>query len=66
MKQIKAGEYKLALCRFCQAKAGWRSNKAPLGIYACDKHREEIVKSEQEHEDDGYMTEADHQTWGRL
>lgn len=37
------------------------SGISPRG-YACEQHKAELVASE----DDGYMTEADHQTWGRL
>lgn len=48
-------------CDFCRKqsikiKADWRHS----GQYACDLHKKHIIV------DDGYMSEADHQSWGRL
>jgi hypothetical protein len=48
-------------CQWCKKleikrKAVWQH----YGQYACEEHKDKI------HVDDGYMTEADYQTWGRL
>ena len=45
-------------CQFCKnkkEKAKWTH----FGQYACEKHKDKLI-------DDGYMSEADYQTWGRL
>jgi len=64
MKQIKAGEYLKTRCSFCPLKATWRSSKASM--YSCDGHRAKLKEEEHKRNDDGYMTEADYQTWARL
>lgn len=69
MKKIKEGEYKKAVCSFCaiKTKANWRSSRlGPPNSYACDGHQGELMQFERGRLDDGYMTEADYQTWGRL
>lgn len=48
------------LCRFCKkegrkVRATWKD----YTDYACDEHKDKIKI------DDGYMSEADYQTWGR-
>jgi len=67
MKQIKAGEYKKTMCSFCAipTKACWRSSGLGLSWYACDGHQGELREQERR-SDSGHMSEADHQTWGRL
>lgn len=53
-------------CSFCPARAAWRSSGLGLQKFACDDHRPELRKHEVEQADNGHMSEADHQTWGRL
>lgn len=68
MKKIKC-EHK-PWCQHCPPKtrrAVWRSSG--LGgaeVKTCDEHKDKIVEFEKSRQDNGYMTEADHQTWGRL
>lgn len=65
MKQIKPGEYKKTLCSWCTLPAAWRaSGMGVQGKYSCDVHRSELTQHERR--DDGHMSEADYQTWGRL
>jgi hypothetical protein len=69
VKQIKVGEYKKAVCSLCAlpTPAKWRSSGIGMpNMYVCDGHQGELMQFERGHRDDGYMTEADHQTWGRL
>lgn len=59
MKKIKAKD--TSTCDWCRqegkkVKAQW----SHYGQKACQDHKHLI------HVDDGYMTEADYQTWGRL
>jgi hypothetical protein len=70
MKLIKPGEYLDKTCTVvagCSAKAAWRStNRHLTGKYACANHVKQFRAIERADRDDGYMTEADRQTWGRL
>ena len=48
-------------CEFCRRvgikkKADWKDS----GRYACEEHKKDITI------DDGYMSEGDYQSWGRL
>lgn len=64
MKQIKEGTYKNTKCNWCLEQAEWRSGGLGLNKYACNAHRKELALSERTHSGD--MSEADHQTWGKL
>lgn len=52
-------------CDFCPSKAE-RATHVGYGFngFSCEYHKPDLKKDEQK--DDGYMSEADHQTWGRL
>lgn len=68
MKKIKENEGK-PWCKFCPEKtvrAEWRSQGFATIKHACEQHRQDLKDYEKSNRDDGYMTEADHQTWGRL
>lgn len=68
MKKIKENQMG-AWCKFCPPKttrATWRSSGMGLSTHACDEHRKALEAHEAKQRDDGRMTEADHQTWGRL
>ena len=59
MKRTKT--HSTQTCDWCRRegikrKADWQH----MYEYACDEHKHLLT------EDDGYMTEADRQTWGRL
>jgi hypothetical protein len=59
MKKLKQKDTRM--CQWCKKegvkeKAAWYH----FGQCACNKHKEKI------NVDDGYMSEADYQTWGRL
>ena len=59
MKRTK--QHDTRQCDWCKKegrreKATWQH----YGEYACDAHKEKISV------DDGYMSEADYQTWGKL
>lgn len=53
-------------CSYCTARADWKSNGLSLVKFACQDHVYRLVKHEKDTRDNGHMTEADHQTWGRL
>jgi len=53
-------------CSWCKARANWRSTQLSMVKYACNTHKSTLQNHEQQSRDDGYMSEADHQTWGRL
>ena len=62
MKRMKQ-KYGARPCIFCTdgTKAIWMTGGlSSIQEYACDKHKEKIKQ------DDGYMSEGDHQSWGRL
>lgn len=68
MKKIKEKEGK-PWYKFCLEKtvrAVWRSSGVSLNKHACEEHKQELQEWEAKQRDDGYMTEADYQTWGRL
>lgn len=68
MKKIKEKEGK-PWCKFCPEKtirAVWRSSGLHLTMHACEEHKQELQEFEAKRRDNGYMTEADWQTWGRL
>ena len=66
MKQIKPGEYTSKVCHECGCKATWRATRTIGTMYACDDHKQDIVEAERLNQDDGHMSEGDHQSWGRL
>lgn len=82
MRKIKSSERKngMKYCSFCKpakVSAVWRNThlrcdrKDEKLQFACKDHKHllkdgTMVYSDNKHEDDGYMTEADYQTWGRL
>lgn len=66
MKKIKPGEHKGTLCEVCKAPAQWRASQYYRAMYTCGDHKEEIQKAETSSDDDGYMSEADMQTWGKI
>lgn len=51
-------------CEWCRPKTT-RATHRSRGFYhySCDDHTDELTATES---DDDRMTEADHQTWGRL
>jgi len=53
-------------CSYCMMRAEWRSSGATLNKYACTEHQVDLQKYEADNRDDGYMSEADYQTWGRF
>lgn len=53
-------------CSYCKTRAAWRSGGLSLIKYACADHVKELQAHEVATRDDGHMSEADHQTWGRL
>lgn len=66
MRQIKDGEYKNAICFVCCNAAKWRSMCFSTNKYACNDHRNDLKTMEDISGDDGHMSEADEQTWGRI
>lgn len=66
MKKIKPGEYLMAACSWCLERPMYRSSS--IGVShktACYAHHSKLVDHERSR-DTGHMSEADHQTWGRL
>jgi hypothetical protein len=53
-------------CSFCKARATWRTNGLSFMKHACDEHQPQLREYEKQNQDDGHMSEADHQTWGRF
>lgn len=53
-------------CTYCKERANWKSSGLTINRFACDAHRSELQADEARLRDDGYMSEADHQTWGRI
>lgn len=64
MKKIKNGtQYcQFGQCAGNKVKAICRSSGLTLREYACEEHKNEI----KDRTDDGYMSEGDYQSWGRL
>jgi hypothetical protein len=54
-------------CTYCKSRADWRSNGLASVKYACKNHIEDLRKHQEACDklDNGHMSEADHQTWGR-
>lgn len=68
MKKIKEKEGK-PWCKWCPEKtvrAVWRTSGICLTKHACEDHKQDLKDYENKYRDDGHMTEADYQTWGRL
>lgn len=68
MKRIREKDGK-PWCKFCPEKtvrAVWRSTGMGINKHACEAHRKELQEFEASRRDDGHMSEADYQTWGRL
>lgn len=68
MKKIKEKEHK-PWCKWCPEKtvrAVWRSSGAVLTKHACEQHKDDLKAYENKYRDDGYMSEGDYQSWGRL
>lgn len=63
MKQLKPGNTQR--CSYCREMASWRTSSMSLTKYSCTAHKEELAKHERKTADNGHMSEADHQTWGR-
>lgn len=53
-------------CSYCKLRAKWKANGLIFPKFACETHVTELRNFELAHEDNGYMSEADYQTWGRL
>lgn len=53
-------------CTYCKERADWRSGGLSSVAYACTAHQQKLREHEAATRDNGYMTEADHQSWGRL
>ncbi len=68
IRQIKPGTYLQCVCSWCGQKPLWRpSSLSSIRKYACDEHRIQLALEEQARRiRDDHMSEADHQTWGRL
>ena len=64
MKMLKPGNTQR--CSFCEQMAKWMSSSLSFKKYSCDLHKEDLTKHEIAAADDGHMSEADYQTWGRL
>ena len=67
MKRIKQKEG-YPKCTYCTSKAVWKARGllSHLAPKVCEEHKYMLVNYERDNRDDGYMTEADYQTWGRL
>jgi hypothetical protein len=62
MKRMKK-KYAAKPCDFCKdgTNAVWMTGGiSSIQEYACEKHKNKI------NQDDGYMSEGDYQSWGRL
>lgn len=82
MRKIKSSERKngMRYCSFCKPlKVGavYRNTHLRCDLkeeklqFACEEHKDLLADgtacyTHMKYEDDGYMTEADYQTWGRL
>lgn len=69
MKKIKPAEtYHCTWCKdhALKVQATWRSSGISLNKQACDLHKPLLQDFERDNRDDGHMSEADEQTWGRL
>lgn len=57
-------------CFVCGCEAVWKTHRVKeKNRRACEAHKPEVEaweKLNKRSPDDGYMTEADYQTWGRL
>jgi hypothetical protein len=53
-------------CSYCSVRAEWKTQHLNDTKFACTTHKDDLQKHEQLHQDDGHMSEADYQTWGRL
>ena len=54
-------------CDFCEPKTTRATHVGRcFNGFACEAHRDNLKKDELENFDEGYMSEADYQTWGRL
>lgn len=51
-------------CTYCKVRAEWKAGW-PMK-FACKDHQQDLQAYEKQTRDDGYMTDADYQTWGRL
>jgi len=51
-------------CSYCKARADWKAGW-PIK-FACEEHKHVLQEHETNTRDDGHMSEADHQTWGRF
>ncbi len=66
MKKVQLNTYKTATCHWCTAPRVWRASRScGFNTFACEDHTEKL-RSYERSRDSGYMSEADHQTWGRL
>lgn len=65
MKKVKAGTYTGRKCSWCKSPAAWRESGHAYK-FACDTHKPDLQAHEKANRDDGHMSEADYQTWGRL
>lgn len=63
LKKVQLGHW----CQFCAPKT---NRTVYVGAYfdgfACASHQKELQIYEDSRRDDGHMSEADYQTWGRL
>ena len=64
MKKLKVNQLG-AWCQYCEPKTK-RATHVGYGFegFSCEDHRNKLKKDEQR--DDGHMSEADYQSWGRL
>lgn len=54
-------------CSYCKARAVWRTQSLNFQQkFACDIHKKTLEAYEKDNRDDGYMSEGDYQSWGRL
>lgn len=64
MKKMKSASTQQ--CSFCGNRAVWKCQNCAFVQYACTAHAPHLQEYEEEHQDDGHMSEADWQTWGRV
>lgn len=68
MKKIRECDGK-PWCKWCPEKttrAVWRSTGLSLNKHSCEQHKQDLEEYENQRKGNGYMSEADYQTWGRL
>ena len=66
MKKLKTNQLG-SWCQFCPPKTTRATHVGRFFEgFACVAHKEDLMALELENADDGYMSEGDYQSWGRL